>query len=196
MPSKQTATQLNRQAADTPVHYWRKPGKVKSGNVYGNLIHRVMEYLDYKNCGDMDSIRAQVDALVTRGLLSREEADAADVSQLAAFFDSAIGKTLRNHPNVLREFQFSILDDPDDPALAGEKVLLQGVVDCAMVDNDGIVILDFKTDQVSENDVEDKMSLYRPQISTYAKALSRIYGKPVKAAYLYFFRLNRTISVI
>jgi ATP-dependent helicase/nuclease subunit A len=65
-----------------------------------------------------------------------------------------------------------------------------------MVDDDGIVILDFKTDQVSEKDLEDKMSLYRPQISTYAKALSRIYGKPVKAAYLYFFRLNRTISVI
>ncbi len=197
MPSKQTATQLNREQAEKPIHFWRKPGqKQTGGSVYGNIIHGIMQHLDYAMCTDETAIRAQMDMLVSKGLLSPQDSAAADISELNSFFGSELGRKLRSHPNVLREFQFSILDEPSDPALAGEKVLLQGVVDCAMVDDDGIVILDFKTDRVTEDDLPEKLLLYKPQISTYAKALSRIYQKPVKAAYLYFFRLGKTVTVL
>jgi len=48
---------------------------------------------------------------------------------------------------------------------------------------------------VSEQTVQSAMQRYRPQIETYCDALSRIYELPVKAKYLYFFRLNRYVEV-
>ena len=56
-------------------------------------------------------------------------------------------------------------------------------------------LLDFKTDYVTEETVEERAAYYRPQLETYSEALSRIYEMPVKARYLYFFRLNRFISI-
>jgi len=194
--SKQTATQRNREQSEKPIHFWRKPGRASNGgNVYGNLIHGVMEHLDFSLCKSAESMTSQLDTLVCKGLLSSEERDAVDISQLTAFFDTELGRRLSNHKNVLREFQFSILDEPEDPALAGEKVLLQGVVDCALIDEDGIEIIDFKTDRVTDADADQKVALYESQIRTYAKALSRIYKKPVKGAWLYFFRLGKAIPV-
>lgn len=197
IPSKQTATQLNRIQSERSERFWRKPGQRKTGgSVYGNIVHGLMEHMDYGTNMDQAAIEAQLDALVSRGLLTREEKQSVDVGQLVTFFASDLGRMLKSHPNVLREFQFSILDELQDPALAGEKVLLQGVVDCAMLDDDGIVILDFKTDRVTESDLPEKVAHYQPQLRTYAKALSRIYGKPLKAAYLYFFRLGKAVPVL
>jgi len=82
------------------------------------------------------------------------------------------------------------------PELTGEKILLQGVVDCAMIDDDGITVIDFKTDYITEEFLQSKADHYCPQVKAYADAMQRIYNKPVKAALLYFFRLNRFVSVL
>ena len=76
-----------------------------------------------------------------------------------------------------------------------EKVLLQGVVDCAILEEDGITIIDFKTDRVTEKTLPEVADRYAPQVLIYGEALSRIYEKPIKGEYLYFFRLNRLIPV-
>ena len=82
-----------------------------------------------------------------------------------------------------------------DPALRGEKILLQGVVDCALVEEDGITVVDFKTDRVTEETLDAAARRYAPQVQTYAEALSRIYEMQVKGKYLYFFRLNRFVEI-
>ena len=82
-----------------------------------------------------------------------------------------------------------------DPALQGEEILLQGVVDCAMVEDDGITVIDFKTDFVTQETLAEKVEYYRPQVTAYGDAMARIYGLPVKQSWLYFFRLNRFVQV-
>ena len=79
--------------------------------------------------------------------------------------------------------------------LEGEQVLLQGVVDCALLEEDGITVLDFKTDYVTEDTVMQRAESYRIQVETYADALSRIFEKPVKEKVLYFFRLSKFIEL-
>ena len=116
---------------------------------------------------------------------------------MAAFFATDLGKRLCTGGNLLREFKFSILDDAEnfDPALLGEKILLQGVVDCALIEDDGITVVDFKTDYVTEDTASQIAQRYAPQLQTYAGALGRIYKKPVKEALLYLFGIERFISV-
>jgi len=209
-PSKQTATQRKGRIKDAEASEntgsntwhssWRSPSFVSGGaNAadIGNATHAIMQYIRYACCTDEAGIDKELARLVSESFITQEQAQLVDCGQIAAFFATEIGTKLRDHPNVLREFKFSILDDGENyaPELAGEKILLQGVVDCAMVDEDGITIIDFKTDFVTEETLPQKLEQYRAQVLAYADAMQRIYKHPVKRSLLYFFRLNRFVNV-
>ena len=210
-PSKQTATQRKgrvkdqeaAEGASEPVVYsrtWRKPSfvekKIQSKD-RGSAIHAALEHIRYDACGDRDSICQELSRLVNEGFLTAEQVELVDVPKIAAFFSTPIGQKLAAGENVLREFKFSILDEGESygAALSGEKVLLQGVVDCAIIEEDGIIVLDFKTDFVTDENVDLRALHYRPQVEAYAQALSRIFEKEVKEKYLYFFQLNRFVKL-
>ena len=65
-----------------------------------------------------------------------------------------------------------------------------------MLEDDGITVIDFKTDYVTEETLPDVVERYRAQVQTYANALAQIYEQTIKAQYLYFFRLNRFVSIV
>ena len=209
-PSKQTATGRKGRFKDDEAaentqsrqlfHSWRQPsfrdGKIR-GTEYGSAIHSVLQYIRYESCASEEAVANEVDRLVCEGFLSPEQADMVNCRQIADFFASELGTKLRNGVSYIREFKFSILDDADryGDGLAGEQVLLQGVVDCALLEEDGITVIDFKTDRVSEETLAEVAARYCPQVQTYGEALSRIYESPIKAQYLYFFQLNRFVEV-
>ncbi len=209
-PSKQTAT--GRKGRDKDVEAaedapeiektcisWRSPTMSrKSGKDVGNAVHTLMQYIRFDACTDEKAIEQELERLIGEGYLTREQGMCINCWKIAAFFTSDLGQKLRKAKTVIREFKFSILDDGVryNPALDGEKVLLQGVVDCAMIENDGITVIDFKTDYVTEDTIGNRVRHYRPQVEAYANALERIYQKPVKDAILYFFHLDQDINVI
>lgn len=209
-PSKQTATgrkgrHKDQEAAedapavDKTAISWRKPDrKNASGTDMGNAVHALMQYIRFEDCSDEAAVARERDRLVAEGLLTRDQGALINCRKIAAFFASDIGQRLRSAPEVIREFKFSILDDGVryDPALEGEKVLLQGVVDCAIIDDDGITVIDFKTDYVTQDTIGNRVRHYAPQVETYAQALARIYQRSVKEAVLYFFHLDRFETVI
>lgn len=208
-PSKQTATQLKGREKDLeasenaaqPVYaprVWRDAAfrSVKRDpTVFGNAMHALMQHISYEKCRNEAQIRLQADAFVQQGLLSAEQASILDVRAVAAFFQTPMGIRLTQAKDVLREFKFSILEcaDPDDDSLRDEHVLLQGVVDCALLEDDGITIIDFKTDYVTEETVDQAAVRYTQQVNAYAGALSRIFEKEIVGKALYFFRLNRFV---
>ena len=210
-PSKQTATQQkgrrkDQEAAENAqlpkqIHRsWRMPSfrdSRQQGKMYGNAIHAVMQHLDFAGCTDADSVERQISRLVTGRLLTKEQADMVDCSAIAAFFQTELGEKLRNGTPCIREFKFSILDDASHygDGLDGEQVLLQGVVDCALLEEDGITVIDFKTDAVTEQTLPQLTARYGSQLKTYAHALERIYRKQVKKSCLYFFRLSRFVEI-
>ena len=74
-------------------------------------------------------------------------------------------------------------------------MLLQGVVDCALLEADGITVVDFKTDRVTADTIQSASERYRVQVQTYADALHRIYGLPIKQRLLYFFAADQFIEL-
>ena len=209
-PSKQTATQRKGRDKDAEAaeqapppkfaHIWRKPGfseKGSQGKAYGTVVHTVMQYIRYDACTDEEGVHRELQRLVQQKYLTPEQLETVPCREIAAFFATPLGQKLRASKEVLREFKFSILDDGADydAALAGEQILLQGVVDCALLEPDGITVVDFKTDHVTCDTVSERASHYRPQVLAYANALQRIYRKPVKKALLYFFRLGEFVPV-
>ena len=209
-PSKQTATGRKGSAREEEAmedarkmpdnRTWRKPSfreNARRGKAYGNAVHRVMQFIRYEGCTDASSVQMEIQRLLADGILSQEEAAMVSPDAIASFFATDIGRKLQGGAEYIREFKFSILDDGEKygDGLEGEQVLLQGVVDCAILEEDGITVLDFKTDRVTEETVASTINRYRPQLETYAEVLSRIYEKNVKKKYLYFFHLGELIGL-
>lgn len=211
-PSKLTATQLKGRMKDaevaentgknmTPYLSFRKPSFIEphiSGTDYGNAFHKFIQHADFKKCVSIQMIEDEFERMYNSGLLTKTQVASIRPDDMLALFTSSIGMKIRTCSNVLREFKFSILDNSEKYALgtSGDLVLLQGVVDCALIEPDGITIIDFKTDQVNAQNVLSKAEEYRNQVCVYADALSRIYELPIKETFLYFSRLNRFIPVI
>ena len=210
-PSKQTATQRKGRVKDQEIsenasipreinRSWRKPAfreKVGQGKAYGSAIHAALQYIRYEACTDTAAVKAEVERLVTERFITREQGDMVNCAKIARFFAADLGIKMRTSPHVLREFKFSILDEAGDygEGLEGEQVLLQGVVDCALIEDDGITIVDFKTDYVTAETLDALTERYRPQVKAYADAMERIYQMPIKGAFLYFFHLDRFVPL-
>ena len=209
IPSKQTATGIKGRVKDEeaaefagkkyrPQRTWRQPSvatKTK-GTDYGNAMHKLMQHINFSCCTSVTAVEAEVQRLVRENFLQQDHAGLIDAKAIANFFASELGAKLMSG-DVVREFKFSILWDPsqENEALSGEKVLMQGVVDCALIETDGITVIDFKTDSVKEESLEQKKQYYMPQIETYVQAMERIYERPVKKKILYFFSIHRALEV-
>ena len=210
-PSKQTATQIKGREKDAEIaeatsaykqyakHFRRATfsGKAENGLMRGNAFHAVMQHLRYDCCTGSDGVRKEIERLTQEGYITKEQADMVNPEKIVRFFHTQIGQKMIAGKKVLREFKFSILDDAGQyaPGVDGEQVLLQGVVDCALIDEDGITVIDFKTDRVSLDRTSEAAQHYRPQVEAYAKALKRMYQMPVKSVILYFFEPEVSVTL-
>ena len=74
-----------------------------------------------------------------------------------------------------------------------DKITVQGVADCVFWEEDGAVIVDYKTDAVSSaGDLADK---YREQLRLYRLILQESLQTQVKSCILYSFYLEREIEL-
>lgn len=210
IPSKLTVTQIKGRFKDAEViensdserHNaltFRSPHSIaiKKGIERGNATHILMQYIRFSACTNSESVDNEVKRLVSNGLITQEQGELVDSNRIAEFFGSPLGQKVLSASEVLREFKFSVLENADSfyADSADEKVLLQGVVDCAILEDDGITIIDFKTDYVTDQTIDDKVREYTQQVNTYSHALARIFERPVKDTYLYFFHNGTTVHI-
>ena len=74
-----------------------------------------------------------------------------------------------------------------------EDIVVQGKADCAFIENGKLVLIDYKSDNVTDIDVFKEC--YKPQIEIYSRALKECTGYTVGERYLYSFKLNRFIEI-
>jgi ATP-dependent helicase/nuclease subunit A len=74
-------------------------------------------------------------------------------------------------------------------------VIVQGIVDLAVLLPGEIWLVDFKTDAGEARELPEKTRLYEPQLTLYSKALSEIYQRPVSECWLYFLALREAVPI-
>lgn len=207
-PTKLTATQLKGREKDKEIsENTQKPyarssfaaPRFVSGELpitpdqRGTATHLVMQYLPLD--GDvLETIRD----LVARRLLTAEQACSVDMNAVRRFLGSPLAEVLRAAERIEREYRFSVLVNACDYFEAvnpSDQVLLQGVVDLFAETEDGIIVVDFKTDFVTDHTIEEKSEYYRPQVEAYSTALEQILEKKVVRRVLYFLRTGQEIDV-
>ena len=212
LPAKLTATQLKGRALDEEIsentalpprlRTLCKPkflaGKAAlTGAERGTAIHLAMQYLDFSRAEDEAGVRAQIEMMRTQRKLTDEQARAVDVRAIVRFLQSPLAARIRRSESVRREYRFSLLRPVREFANvdADDAVLLQGVVDCFFEEGGELVVVDFKTDRVSRDNLEERAAHYRPQLEAYSMALARVTGKRVKEKLLYFFSAGEEVRL-
>ena len=154
----------------------------------GTALHLVMQYIDFNKCGDAAGVGDEILRLTQKGFLTKEQADAVEAQKITRFFESDIGKRVLKANNIKREFKFSLLCPAERFYTHGgdDRILFQGIVDCFFEEDGELVLVDFKTDRVTKDTIEDRVSNYTPQLTAYSDALERITGKHVKERVIYF----------
>ncbi|MGM7719473.1 helicase-exonuclease AddAB subunit AddA [Metabacillus sp. Hm71] len=162
----------------------------------GTAMHTVMQHIKLTEPVSLDVVTAKVEELVEKEILSAELAEVINREQIVEFFSSPIGKRLLQAKQVYREVPFSYALKAEQlyDNLKDEPVLVQGVIDCLFEDEEGFVLLDYKTDTIKgrfPRGIEEAEAVlrerYRVQIELYTNAIEEITQKPLKEKYLYFF---------
>lgn len=168
------------------------------GTTRGSAMHRVMELIDfsaeYQTVEDIDAV---LELCMQDGRLSEEYRKAVTSKKILHFMQSDLAKRMRQaaeRGRLFREqpFVYGIsaerLSTEREVFPKEETVLIQGIVDVYFEEEDGLVLVDYKTDVI---DVLDELvKRYKTQLNYYEEALQSITGKPVKEKILYSFYLG------
>src|SRR5699024_3218969 len=169
----------------------------------GTAMHALMQHIPLTKAWTVHELDVFVERLVTKELLTKEEGDSLDLQVIEQFFKSPLGELMLTSEQVQREVPFAYRiaakDIYTDWHEDDEYVLVQGVIDCLIFDEDEITIIDYKTDQITE-DVSDALKeklkkRYEIQVELYKEAVEAIVGKQGKETNLYFFAKYLTITL-
>jgi ATP-dependent helicase/nuclease subunit A len=166
----------------------------------GTLLHVVMQHINLDKTSSINEIKEQVNSLIIKEFITEEEAKTIKIEKILEFFKSSIGERIIKAHKVYREVPFfielpcsDIYSELPKETYKDEKVMLQGIIDCYFEEGDELVLLDYKTDYISDiNEIRDR---YKLQIYYYAKALEVMTGKTVKNKYLYLFSTNTILEM-
>lgn len=181
--------------------FGRKPQALQSeedvltGAQWGTLMHEAMQWLPLAQYTQA-SLTKELDGLVTKGTFTEEERNLLSDTSLYKFFSSDLGKRLINAKRIERELPFSMLFEGKrvyDTLEDSENLFLQGIIDTAFEEDGEWILVDYKTDRVKSG--EDLIKRYKIQMDLYKEALQRLTGMPVKASYIYSFRLHDAIII-
>jgi len=171
------------------------------GNIHGaslgSLMHFIMQTIPYQTVKTRNEIKAYVESLSKKQIISEEQAAAVDIEKLFMFWDGEIGHRIRRAEKVYRETPFtqtvpaSLLTG--DSAHKDQKIVIQGIIDCFFFEKNGIVLLDYKTDALCPENVMVKR--YKTQLDCYAMALSQKYFSEISQKVIYLFANNGIIVV-
>lgn len=163
----------------------------------GTAIHKFLELCDFQSAAN--DIESEKQRLSENGSMTEKELAVLDDSAVEKFFSADVGQRLLNSSQVYKEYEFTFFKKADDvytdlpENIKNENIVIQGKLDCAFVENDGAILIDYKSDNIT--DEEKFKEIYLPQIEFYVEALRQCTGFEVKEKYLYSFKLKKYIEI-
>ncbi len=157
-----------------------------------------MQHLNIKESLSLENIKLQVNKMVNKKLLTDSEAAAVNVEMLHEFFLTDIGRRMKASHYVKREVPFVIKKNADEIIASLDKndvILIQGIIDCYFYEDDQVVIIDYKTDEIEGGNLEPVKDEYKTQILSYKEAVEKITEKKVKGCYLYLFDIGQAVEI-
>lgn len=203
-PAKLSVSELTHRddeytAADLTRGFTQQPEALAASRAIsnplslGSAVHLIFEHLDLSGPCDITAIQSTLQMLVDTKRIPCELEKIIDSEMIAAFFHSEPGQlAMATGQNVLREWPFTYALQADSQ---DESIILQGIVDMIIPTKEGLAIVDFKTDRITESTLPERRTKYTPQLNYYARAAGNILKQPVVSAWLYFLQPCLAVQV-
>ena len=172
-----------------------------TGAPRGTAYHRIMELLAFEGPepDSTEEVAEWIDGMAASGKIEKEAAECVKAYDIFRFLETSSGKRMKKaaksqklwkeQPFVLGIDAKELYPEEED----GELILVQGIIDAYFEEEDGLVVLDYKTDRVRK--AEELVEKYQEQLRYYAKALEQMTGKKVKEKIIYAFSLGKEIRI-
>lgn len=199
VPSKVSASGLAHKYSKedyiaSTVPAFAKKNKITAAD-RGTATHKLLQLADLDNLSE--NFEEEREKLVIGGYMTREEADAIRIKDVRNFVESKLFKRMSNSLNLKKEYRFTVnisANDVDEKLDCDDNVILQGAIDCIFEENDGIVIVDYKTDRIK--DINELAEKYRKQLELYKNAAEQLSDKKVKECIIYSLYIGEDIRVL
>lgn len=166
-------------------------GRSMSAAEKGTIMHYVLQSIDITKSSKAE-LEQQLRAMVEKELLTEEQAKTVSMGKIRKLLESPLGRRMAAS-KLRREVPFNleiacteIYTDLDKERYGHHMIMLQGIIDCCFECEDGLVLIDYKTDFIQDSS-DFIRQRYRVQMDCYTKALERITGKRVAERYIYLF---------
>lgn len=191
--SKMTASSLDD--SDTNFEYITssKPAFMNKAEMTpamrGTAMHTFMQFCNYNLA--KDNLDEEIENLVSGGFITEEQGKSLDKKRLASFFNSSLAKRMFNSDKIYREIKVSTFLSANE--IYGidfdDKILVQGIADCVFEESGQLILVDYKTDRVK--DENELLERYKKQLTFYKYAIEKTLKMPVKEVMLYSFYLEK-----
>ncbi|MBC5787753.1 helicase-exonuclease AddAB subunit AddA [Clostridium facile] len=198
IPAKLSVTQIVKSQGENRKLKLRRPDFVAKKGLTpaekGTATHLFVQFADFERA--KQDLSQEINRMVEQGFLTQLQADNLDITGLNRLFHSELCKRMEQAIFCYRELDFFYEIDStevfSDSGVAGENILIQGIADCVIEESDGLVLVDYKTDHATKQQIKER---YTPQLELYRRAIQEKLGKPIKECILYAISLGEEIKL-
>jgi len=212
LPAKSSVTQLTHGNDEYMKYDYsgaldRRPGALITaepdsavpldGRLIGTATHLVISKLDLSGPLTIESIEKMIEKLLADGEIAPSVAEQIDAESILTFFETEQGRLIFDPANqVWREWPFTFAlpaSEWENSSVTEDTIVIQGIIDLLIRTAKGLVVIDFKTDKITEAQAEEHAELYRRQLELYGMAACAILNDMPVCKWLYF--LNPRVFV-
>ena len=164
----------------------------------GTIMHLCLQKLNYKEEYNLEKLKNMVNNLVEQEIILPKEAESVNYNKILAFLKSNIWKEMRTAKVVEQEkaFYLNLKANEIYQNNAEDEILVQGIIDLYYItNNDELVLVDYKTDYVENNNEQSLKDKYNIQLEIYKKALEESLNRKVDKVYIYSTWVNKEIEI-
>ena len=199
-----------RKEKSEPIPSFISPDKQRESAKRGIATHNFLQFFDIENLKN-NGTDAELERLKAKGFLSEKTAALVRREELTLFAKSELFNAMQSAKKLYREFRFNTKlpaflftsDEEKKEKYKGHHVLVQGVIDCLIENEDGSLrLIDYKTDRLTKEELADEKlaakklsAAHSLQLSYYALAVEKIFGKKPEKTEVYSLPLGKTVSV-
>ena len=165
-----------------------------TGAEKGTAMHTFLQYADFDRL--IASPEKEIERVRSEGFISQEQSDVIKTEDIKKFTQSSIYSHLCRAEKIYREYRFTVnikASDVDRAFTCDENVILQGAMDCLIIEDDGMIVVDYKTDKVKN--IETLSERYSKQLVLYKKAAEQLFELPVKKCVIYSVYRGEEIEI-
>jgi len=173
--------------------------------IIGTATHLVISKLDLSSPVTLKTIKQTKEKLLSSGAINKAAGEAIDTESILGFFHSEPAeRILCDAYNIQQEWGFTFsLPLSEWREIEGigysgdedEDIVVQGIIDLLAQTPKGLIIVDFKTDDISEQELYERAEAYRAGLELYGLAASAILGEKTVGEWLYFLKPGRWFQI-